>query len=192
MMNKLHYLIEPHCVILFSFKLYSFLVILYKCSPNNFVLWRKTLFFHFHFQVTHHHHIRILFRRIHRNRIRLCRGKNGSKVKKEQLEFHLKQDKENEYKWSVYVRGAQLKFNVYGPKLTQIRDFFNRRNELKTKFWHAADQISSFCGPHLARGPYVVHAWSKLKINLILKRFVNKWRHILAHLYAKYLIPKAL
>jgi len=33
--------------------------------------------------------------------------------------------------------------------------------EEKSKIWGFAGQIKSFCGPHLARGPYVVHAWTR-------------------------------
>jgi len=42
-----------------------------------------------------------------------------------------------------------------------IQRVFLTKKETK-KTWGIAGQIKSFCGPHLARGPYVVHPWFKV------------------------------
>ncbi len=80
---------------------------------------------------------------------------------------------------SVFTWGARLKFHG-GPKLffdiskgksyqvvTHSKNFLIKETSKINKIWGLAGQIKCFHGPHLACGPYVVHA------RLILTQIYN-------------------
>ena len=59
----------------------------------------------------------------------------------------------------------------WGPKLIYLYEKFAfmycKTYDIQSLLG-SAGQISSLCGPHLARGPYVVHAWSKIRFDFRL------------------------
>jgi len=71
-------------------------------------------------------------------------------------------------------------WHIQGPKLIGCNTFkecFYQRNKKNKKIWGFTGQIKSFRGPHLARGPYVVHTWTinkgHLKIGLWVIYYVT-------------------
>ena len=72
--------------------------------------------------------------------------------------------------WVVYVNTA--KKSCFPCRTWQIANGFNRRMHI---IWSFAGQIKSFHGPNLARGPYILHAWTrpciwKVKFCVAVKR----------------------
>ncbi len=65
--------------------------------------------------------------------------------------------------------GPKIVFwHFQGPKLISLitfKGFFVTETSKINKKWGFAGQIKRFCGPHLACGPYVVHACSRTLAN---------------------------
>jgi len=60
-------------------------------------------------------------------------------------------------------------WHIKGPKLLGCNTFkkcFYQRNKQNKQNVGLRGQIKSVPGPHLARGPYVVHAWSKPHLHI--------------------------
>jgi len=67
--------------------------------------------------------------------------------------------------------------------LTHSKGVFTQKRSKINKIWGFAGQIKSFCGPHLAHGPYVVHAWPSVlqyALNVVLILGMTNW-FIIAH-----------
>jgi len=65
-----------------------------------------------------------------------------------------------------------------GQVLTHSKGVFFKETSKLNKIWGFVGQIKSLRGPHLTRGLYVAHAWSKPMTHSIERTLANVWKRL--------------